>query len=81
MLFRSVSQSRYVAVGDRITVAGITPTGYNGTYIVTAVSNTSPFSVSYANTTTAAQTVAGTVSVDAQASITARSAATTGFYN
>lgn len=67
-----------VAVGDRITVAGITPTGYNGTAIVTAVSNTSPFSVSYANATTGSQTVAGTVSVDAQASITARSAGTVG---
>jgi len=67
-----------VAVGDLITVAGVTPTGYNATAVVTAVSNTSPFSVSYANTTTGAQTVAGTVSAPAQASITARSAGTTG---
>ena len=67
-----------VAVGDRITVAGITPTGYNGTYIVTAVSNTSPYSVSYLNATTGAQTVAGTVSADAQVSISQRSAGTIG---
>jgi hypothetical protein len=67
-----------VAVGDLITVAGVTPTGYNATAVVTAVSNTSPYSVSYANTTTGAQTVAGTVSAPAQASITARSAGTTG---
>ena len=68
-----------LAVGDLITVAGITPTGYNTTgAVVTAVSNTSPFSVSYANATTGAQTVAGTVSTPAQASITARSAGTIG---
>jgi hypothetical protein len=66
------------AVGDLITVAGVTPTGYNGTFVVTAVSNTSPFTVSYANATTGAQTVAGTVSLPAQASVTARSAGTTG---
>ena len=66
-----------LAVGDLITVAGITPTGYNGTFVVTGVSNTSPFSVSYANATTGSQTIAGTVSAPAQASITARSAGTT----
>jgi hypothetical protein len=63
------------AVGDRITVAGVTPTGYNGTFIVTAAATNS---VSYANATTGAQTVAGTVSADAQTSITARSAGTAG---
>lgn len=46
-------------VGTQITVSGITPSGYNGTYTVTASSNGS---VSYANTTTGAQTVAGTIS-------------------
>lgn len=45
-------------VGQSITVAGVTPTGYNGTYTVTACTNTT---VSYANTTTGSQTVAGTV--------------------
>lgn len=45
-------------VGQSITVAGVTPTGYNGTFTVTACTTTS---VSYANTTTGAQTVAGTV--------------------
>ena len=45
-------------VGTQITVSGITPSGYNGTYTVTASSNGS---VSYANTTTGAQTVAGTI--------------------
>lgn len=45
-------------VGQTIVVAGVTPTGYDGTYAVTACTTVS---VSYANATTAAQTVAGTV--------------------
>jgi len=45
-------------VGSAITVAGVTPAGYNGTYTVTACTTTS---VSFANATTAAQTVAGTI--------------------
>ena len=65
-----------LAVGDTITVAGVTPTGYNGTYAVTAVPSATQ--VSYANTTTAAQTVAGTISSAAQVSIRARSAGTVG---
>ena len=68
-----------LAVGDIVVVAGVTPTGYNTTgAVVTAVSNTSPFTVSYANTTTGSQTVAGTVATPAQASVTARSAGTRG---
>jgi hypothetical protein len=74
----TMTSATNAAVGDLITVAGVTPTGYNGTFVVTAVSNTSPFTVSYANATTGAQTVAGTVSLPAQASVTARSAGTTG---
>jgi hypothetical protein len=45
-------------VGQSITVTGITPSGYNGTYIVTACTKTT---VSFASTTTGAQTVAGTI--------------------
>jgi hypothetical protein len=41
-------------------VAGVTPGGYNGTFTVTASSSGS---VSYANATTAAQTVSGTIFV------------------
>jgi hypothetical protein len=51
-------------VGSQITVSGVTPTGYNGTYTVTASSNGS---VSYTNTTTGAQTVAGTISTSTPA--------------
>jgi hypothetical protein len=64
-----------LSTGDRVTVAGVTPTGYNGTFIVTGTPTTTSFT--YNNTTTGSQTVAGTVSIDAQASIVARSAATT----
>jgi hypothetical protein len=45
-------------VGQTIVVAGVTPTGYNGTYTVTACTTTT---VQYANATTGAQTVAGTI--------------------
>jgi hypothetical protein len=75
----TMTSATNLAVGDIIVVAGVTPTGYNTTgAVVTAVSNTSPFTVSYANATTGSQTVAGTVSTPAQASITARSAGTKG---
>jgi hypothetical protein len=45
-------------VGQTITVSGITPSGYNGTYVIT---NSTTSTVSYLNATTGAQTVAGTV--------------------
>ena len=45
-------------VGSVITVSGVLPAGYNGTFIVTASTSTS---VSYANTTTAAFVSGGTV--------------------
>jgi hypothetical protein len=45
-------------IGDSIIVAGIAPTGYNGTYDVTAVTSSS---VSYLNATTGSQTQVGTV--------------------
>jgi len=45
-------------VGSVITVSGVNPAGYNGTYIVTASTATT---VSYANTTTAAFVSGGTV--------------------
>lgn len=45
-------------VGNNIIVSGVTPTGYNGVYVVTACTTTS---VSFASTTTGSQTVAGTV--------------------
>ncbi len=47
-----------IPVGSTVVVAGVTPAGYNGTYTVTA---SSAGRVSYANTTTGAQTVAGTI--------------------
>lgn len=49
-----------IVVGTQITVAGITPTAYNGTFIVTAYTSGS---VSYAATATGSQIVAGTITV------------------
>ena len=45
-------------VGSAVTVAGVTPAGFNGTFTVTACTTTS---VSFLNGTTGPQTVAGTV--------------------
>lgn len=47
-------------VGSNIIVSGITPTTYNGTFVVTACTTTS---VSYASTATGSQTVAGSVTL------------------
>jgi len=52
------ASTQCIAVGSTIIVAGVTPAGYNGTYTVTASTNTT---VSYLNATTGAQTVAGTI--------------------
>ena len=48
-------------VGSYVTVAGVTPTGYNGTWQVTASSSGS---VSFLSSTTGSQTVAGTVQTE-----------------
>jgi hypothetical protein len=52
------TQTIAIPVGTTIVVAGVTPSGYNGTVVVTASTTTT---VSYANSTTGAQSVAGTV--------------------
>jgi hypothetical protein len=69
----STTNAHNLANGDRVTIAGLTPAGYNGTYIISGVST---FSFNVANTTTGVASGSGTVVVDAQASITARSAGT-----
>jgi hypothetical protein len=56
----SFSGSQIIGIGNSVVVAGVTPTGYNGTYTVTA---SSAGSVSYASATTGSQTVAGTIGV------------------
>lgn len=71
----TTTSAHYIAVGDRITVSGVTPTGYNGTFLATAVTANT---VSYLSATTGAQTAAGYVYVDSQATIVPRSAGTTG---
>jgi hypothetical protein len=64
-----------LTVGELVTVAGVTPTGYNGSYLLTAVASNT---ISYLNSTTGAQTVAGTVSAPSQLSVTTRSTGTVG---
>ena len=59
LTFGALASAPYT-VGTTITVAGVTPAGYNGNYVVTACTTTS---VSYASTTTGAQTVAGTITL------------------
>ena len=51
-------QSAAIVVGSSIVVASINPSGYNGTFVVTASTTTS---VSYANATTAAWVSGGTI--------------------
>jgi len=58
------SSSYTIPVGSTIVVATIQPVGYRGTFTVTA---SSAGSVSYANATTGAQTVAGTIFVSVAA--------------
>ena len=53
-----------LAVGSTVVISGVIPSGYNGTYTVTA---SAPGSVSYANATTGPQTTAGIVYYDASA--------------
>jgi len=72
----TVAQNPGLTAGDVVVISGVTPTGYNGTYVTTAVSAVSPWTVSYANTTTGAQTVAGTLQTPAMLSIKPRSAGT-----
>lgn len=53
-----------VPVGSQITVAGVTPTGYNGTWTVTASTAGATSTVSFTvPSTLSAQTVAGTISI------------------
>jgi hypothetical protein len=47
-----------IPAGHSVKIAGVTPSGYNGRYLVTA---SSAGSVSFASATTGAQTVAGTI--------------------
>ena len=48
-----------VAVGDSITVTGMQPTEYNGTHVVTSVSNSEPYRVSFNTSATGSQTQSG----------------------
>jgi len=67
-----------LAVGDHVTIAGVTPSGYNGTYLVATVPTTTTYTVTTSGSNLGASTVSGTTAVPAQASFTARSAGTVG---
>ena len=56
MLFRSTVTFN---VGDTVYVSGVTPTGYNGTYTLTAVTSTT---ISYSDAATGSMQIAGTIS-------------------
>ena len=55
------AQTNPIPVGSNITVAGITPAGYNGTYTVLSSTTTT---VTYANATTAAGSAFGTIQIN-----------------
>ena len=50
-----------IPVGESITVTGVVPTSWNGTYVVTSSTENT---VSFASTATGAQTAAGTIAVE-----------------
>lgn len=58
------SGSKVYPVGSFIKIYGMAPKGYNGVYVVTS---SSAGSVSYQNTTTGSQTIAGTIASTTQA--------------
>jgi len=74
-----------LSVGDIITVTGMNPSTYNTSGIVpsvgayvTAVSNSSPFSVSYTSAGTGTYVSGGSINAPAQVSVTTRNAGTKG---
>jgi hypothetical protein len=66
-----------LAAGDLVTLAGTSGNLYNGTFVVSSPSGTT-FNITYSAVTSGQASAAGTVSTPAQASITPRSAGTTG---
>lgn len=56
-----------IPVGNKITITGVSPAGYNGDYVVTA---SSAGSVSFLNATTGSQALAGTLIVPVTRNLT-----------
>jgi hypothetical protein len=67
------TQSVAPVIGSIISISGVTPLQYNGSWVVTASSTTS---VSFASTATGSQTVAGTIQYGSDYSIQAATNAT-----
>ncbi len=55
-----LNRAPMVAVGTKVLISGVDPVAYNGEFTVTARSNTSPYSVSFASTATGSMNRAGT---------------------
>ena len=53
-----------ITVGSTILVSGVEPVGYNGTYIVTASSNTGAYTVSYLNRSSGDLVTSGQVTIN-----------------
>ena len=54
-----LNRAPMVAVGTKVLISGVDPVAYNGEFTVTARSNTSPYSVSFASTATGSMNRAG----------------------
>ena len=54
-----LNRAPMVAVGTKVLISGVDPVAYNGEFTVTARSNTSPYSVSFASTATGSMKRAG----------------------
>lgn len=53
-----------ITVGSTIVISGMEPAGYNGTFIVTASSNSGSYTVSFANRTVGPMTQPGRVAIN-----------------
>jgi hypothetical protein len=55
-----LNRAPMVAINDKVIISGVQPAAYNGQFTVTALSNTAPYSVSFASAATGSMTSAGT---------------------
>ena len=65
----TTSAAHGLVVGQPVIISGVSPSGYTGSFLITAISTTSPFSFSVSNTTTG--TASGTAVVYSEVVIVA----------
>lgn len=65
-------------LGQSVTIAGATPSAYNGTYVITAITNPTTFTYTFAGSGTSPAT--GTITASALTTATAVTSATNNFY-